>query len=90
MSRIEHPEVASSPRTSRIERTPGVCGGVARVAGTRIAVWMLEEMRRLGESDGEILHSYPNLSPRDLADAWSYADENREEIEAQIRENEDA
>jgi uncharacterized protein (DUF433 family) len=33
---------------SGIERTPGVCGGDACIAGTRIPVWVLEGFRRLG------------------------------------------
>jgi len=91
MGRIEHLDImAPRPRPLRIERTPGVCGGAARIAATRIAVWMLEEMRRLGESDHEILQAYPSLSRLDLADAWSYVDEHREEIDVQIRENKDA
>lgn len=38
-----------------IQKTPGVCGGEACVAGTRIAVWMLVEARRAGCKDEEIL-----------------------------------
>jgi Protein of unknown function (DUF433) len=33
------------PRFATIEKTPGVCGGAARVAGTRIPVWQLVEAR---------------------------------------------
>ena len=33
---------------SGIESTAGVCGGDARIAGTRIPVWTLEHYRRLG------------------------------------------
>ena len=42
-----------------IERTPGVCGGDACIAGTRIPVWVLEGFRRLGWTDATILASYP-------------------------------
>ena len=35
---------------SGIEQTPGVCGGDACVAGTRIPVWVLVNARRLGVS----------------------------------------
>ena len=40
-----------SGASSRIHRTPGVCGGEACVGMTRIAVWMLEEARRVGVGD---------------------------------------
>src|SRR5580704_7735896 len=39
----------SQPRRyATIEKTPGVCGGAARVVGTRIPVWQLVEARSLG------------------------------------------
>ena len=74
---------------SNIVRTPGVCGGVARVIRTRIPVWTLERIRQLGVSESEILRSYPTLRAVDLVQAWSYADGHRDEIEQQIRENEE-
>ena len=37
-----------------IVKTPGVCGGDARIKGTRITVWGLEEWRRLGWSDVDL------------------------------------
>lgn len=50
----------------RIQRTSGVCGGEARVGMTRIAVWMLEEARRSGVGDLDLLKDYPGLSVFDL------------------------
>ena len=44
-----------------IESTPGVCGGEPRVSGTRIPVWVLEQARRLGATDADLLRSYPVL-----------------------------
>ncbi|NEO64576.1 MAG: DUF433 domain-containing protein, partial [Moorea sp. SIO4G2] len=35
-----------------IEKTPGVCGGDARIANTRIPVWVLVQARNLGSSQG--------------------------------------
>lgn len=72
-----------------IVKTPGVCGGVARIIRTRIPVWTLERIRQLGVSESEILRSYPTLRAVDLVQAWSYADAHREAIEEQIRENEE-
>jgi uncharacterized protein (DUF433 family) len=74
---------------SNIVRTPGVCGGVARIIRTRIPIWTLERMRQFSVSESEILRSYPTLRAVDLVQAWSYADGHRDEIEAQIRENEE-
>ena len=44
-----------------IEKTPGVCGGDACIAGTRIPVWSLVIDRRLGMSDAKILEAFPLL-----------------------------
>jgi uncharacterized protein (DUF433 family) len=73
----------------RIRRTPGVCGGEACIRMTRIAVWMLEEARRLGISDGELLQDYPGLSSDDLAAAWAYAKAHPAEIEKAMSDNRD-
>jgi len=73
-----------------IEITPGVSGGEPRIARTRIPVWVLEEARRFGISEPEILQIYPTLRAEDLANAWAYVRAHQEEIEQQIRENEAA
>ena len=73
-----------------IETTPGVCGGAACLAGTRIPVWILEQYRRSGASEAELLHSYPGLRAEDLVHAWAYVRSHRNEIEQHIRENEAA
>ncbi|MBC6423318.1 MAG: DUF433 domain-containing protein [Hormoscilla sp. SP5CHS1] len=72
-----------------IEKTPGVCGGSACIAGTRITVWGLVEASRLGYSEADLLTSYPSLSATDLANAWAYAESFPDEIETAIAENED-
>jgi type III restriction enzyme len=71
----------------RIVATPGICGGSARVYGTRIPVWGLEVGRRVGRSDKNLLRAYPSLTAADLQAAWRYVDAHREQIEAEIREN---
>jgi len=73
-----------------IERTEGVCGGSARIAGTRIPVWQLVAARNLGVSEGQLLVDYPALRAEDLVNAWSYARTHVDEIQADIHENEDA
>ena len=73
-----------------IDAIPGVCGGEACIVRTRIPVWVLEQARRLGASEAELLRSYPSLRAEDLANAWAYVRSHREEIEEQIRQNEAA
>jgi uncharacterized protein (DUF433 family) len=73
-----------------IERTQGVCGGAACIVRTRIPVWILENLRRLGSTDAQLLASYPTLRAADLVHAWAYADAHRAEIDEAIAENEAA
>ncbi len=73
-----------------IESTPGVCGGDPCVAGTRIMVWLLEQYRRLGMSEADLLANYPTLRAADLVNAWVYVAAHTDEIERQILENEEA
>ena len=70
-----------------ITKTPGVCGGEACIAGTRVAVWLLVEARRLGISEAQLLDDYPHITAANLVNAWAYADAHREEVEATIRAN---
>ncbi|HEX9928987.1 MAG TPA: DUF433 domain-containing protein [Pyrinomonadaceae bacterium] len=71
-----------------IEARPEVCGGAAYIVRTRIPVWVLENARRLGTSEADLLHDYPLLTAQDLANTWAYVRSHREEIENVIRENE--
>ena len=73
-----------------IESRPGVCGGDPCIVGTRIPVWVLEQSRRLGISESELLRSYPSLRAEDLINAWAYVRSHRADIDLQIRENEEA
>jgi uncharacterized protein (DUF433 family) len=73
-----------------IESRPGVCGGEPCIVRTRIPVWVLEQARRLGTSEADLLSSYPSLRAEDLSNAWAYVGAHREDIDRQIRENEEA
>ena len=73
-----------------IETDPRVSGGEPCIVRTRIPVWVLEQSRRLGTSESEMLRSYPTLRGEDLKNAWAYVLAHREEIEKQIAENEAA
>jgi uncharacterized protein (DUF433 family) len=71
-----------------IECTPEVCGGEPRITGTRIPVWVLEQARRLGTSEADLLRDFAGLRAADLVNAWSYVAMHRAEIEEQIAANE--
>ena len=73
-----------------IESSLGVCGGDPCIVRTRIPVWILEQARRLGTSEAELLRAYPTLRAEDLTNAWAYVRSHRQEIENHIRDNEDA
>lgn len=73
-----------------ITSTPDVCGGNPRIAGTRIAVWVLVQYRNLGATEADLLRMYPRLRSEDLANAWAYYRIHKAEIEQQILENETA
>jgi uncharacterized protein (DUF433 family) len=73
-----------------IESSPDVCGGEPCIARTRIPVWLLERARQLGSSEADVLRAFPTLRAQDLVNAWAYVETHREEIEQQIRENEEA
>src|SRR5262249_26081697 len=73
-----------------IESVAGVCGGDPCIIRTRIPVWVLEQYRRLGASDADLLRAYPALRAADLANAWAYVRAHRDEVEQQIRANEAA
>jgi uncharacterized protein (DUF433 family) len=73
-----------------ISKVPGVCGGEACIEGTRIPVWVLVSYRDLGVKDSEQLDNYPTLTAFDLVNAWTYAAAYPAEIEAAIRENDEA
>ena len=71
-----------------IEMRAGVAGGEPCIVRTRIPVWLLEQAKRLGTSEADLLRAYPTLRAQDLANAWAYVDSHRQEIERQIGENE--
>jgi uncharacterized protein (DUF433 family) len=75
---------------SGIEATPGVCGGEPRIAGTRIPVRTLEQYRRQGLSEAQILGAFPTLRAADLVNAWMYVAAHPDEIERDILANEEA
>lgn len=81
---------ASMGLSPGVESRPGVCGGEACIIRTRIPVWLLEQARRLGTTEAEILGSYPTLRAADLVNAWNYVRSHQTEIDDDIRANESA
>jgi len=73
-----------------IEVLPDVSGGEPCIVRTRIPVWVLARARQLGTTEADLLRSYPTLRAEDLANAWAYYRSHQDEIEQQIRENEEA
>lgn len=73
-----------------IEKNFNICDGAACITNTRIPVWVLVEARRLGYSDADLLRSYPTITATDLVNAWKYAQAHSQEIEAAIKQNEEA
>jgi uncharacterized protein (DUF433 family) len=71
-----------------IESRPDVVGGAPCIARTRIPVWLLEQARRLGTIEADLLRDYPTLTAQDLANAWAYVRSHREEVEKEIEANE--
>ena len=58
------------------------------MAGTRIPVWLLEQARRLGTAETELLAAYPSWREGDWAAVWAYARDPRDEMEREMAENE--
>ncbi|MEH2235092.1 DUF433 domain-containing protein [Nostoc sp.] len=73
-----------------INKTPGVMGADACIAGRRIPVWLLVSYQRQGAKDADILDQYPQLSAADLVTAWLYAEAFPYEIDTAIDEQEQA
>jgi uncharacterized protein (DUF433 family) len=78
--------------TSRehIMKTPGVCGGRACIAGHRIRVMdvvVWHEMR--GYSADEVVDMFPGITLADVHAALAYYFDNRAEIEADFRKDEE-
>lgn len=73
-----------------IESRPDVNGGDPSIVRTRIPVWLLEQGRRLGTSEADLLRAYPSLRAEDLVNAWAYVRAHLTEINQQIAEHEGA
>ena len=83
-------EDAMTTVSSRIRKTPGVCGGDARIGDTRIPIWLLVLARKQGQTDAQLLDAYPSLTAADPDAAWDYYREYPVEVEQAIWFNDTA
>lgn len=76
---------------SHITKDPNVCGGGACIDDTRIRVLDIVQAQSEGQTPEQIQNLFAvRLSLAQVYSALAYADENREEIEAQYAEHERA
>jgi uncharacterized protein (DUF433 family) len=80
--------IAVSTLASTIQKTTGVNGGSACVRDTRIPVWSLIQLMKLGRTEKDLLSDFPSLSPDDLDAVWAYYRKHTSEIETEIAEQE--
>jgi uncharacterized protein (DUF433 family) len=87
----EGTRVEVAPRTGMeplINKTPGVCGGRARIGRRRITVWSLVESRTMGIPDETLLADFdPPLTKAELDAAWRYAADHPDEIARDLADN---
>ena len=57
----------------RIVSDPGILAGKPSIRGTRLAVELILELLASGESEEEILTSYPGISTEDIRACLAYA-----------------
>ena len=69
-----------------IVKTPGTCGGRARVAGRRIPVSSIYRWFLNGRAPEDILEKYEGVKLAEIYAAIAYALANRDEIAVEIQE----
>jgi uncharacterized protein (DUF433 family) len=69
-----------------IVKTPGTCGGRARISGRRVPVSSIYRWFLHGHAPEEILGKYEGVNLAEIYAAIAYALSNREEIAAEIEE----
>jgi len=81
---------AAQPDKTHITRTPGVCGGKACIAGSRIRVQDIYVWHELqGRSPDEIVNSFPQLTLADVYAALAYFWDHRDEIVQQMKQQDE-
>lgn len=73
---------------SWIQKTPEICGGDACIRETRVPVWSVVDTLKSGCKPSELLAYFVTpLTDADVQAAIDYYSQNRQEIEAAIKEN---
>jgi uncharacterized protein (DUF433 family) len=88
----EEDEATTRPPLDRVRivSTPGTCGGKPRIEGHRITVkHIVLEHQREGLSPDEIVSAYPSLTLSDIYAALAFYHDNRAEIDADIKADDD-
>jgi uncharacterized protein (DUF433 family) len=84
------PGESKTPLCPGIVSTPGTCGGKPRIEGHRITVkHIVLDYQRGGLTPDEIVSAYPSLTLTDVHTALAYYYAHREEIDADITEDDD-
>lgn len=74
-----------------IQSHPGVCGGNPCIRGARIPVWSVVESWRRGVSEDDLQNYFTTpLTAAEVRAALEFYQDHREEIEEEIRANEEA
>ena len=66
--------------------TPGICGGVLRIDGTRITVHRIAILYKQGQTAEDIVQTYPHLSYSQVYVALAYYHENQAQIDSELVE----
>ena len=76
---------------SWVQKTPNVCGGDACIRNTRIPVWSVIRAQRLGATEEELRKYFvAPLTEDDVQSTLAYYAEHNQEIDDEIRLNEEA
>lgn len=84
LARLEDARPARASTRNLVRHTQGVVGGDACVRDTRIPVWTLVQLKKLGRSEAQLLTDFPGLTQADLDAVWAYYREHTDEIEKAI------
>lgn len=82
--------IAANSLADYIVKTPGVCGGQPRIAGTRIKVkHVYTWVEQMGMTPAQVVEEYPHLTKAQvhaaLAYYWSHPDEIHQDIEDEAK-----
>jgi uncharacterized protein (DUF433 family) len=67
-----------------LTKTPGVCGGLICIGGTRITVHRITTLYKQGQSPEQMVETYPHISLAQVYAALAYYHANRAEIESEL------